>query len=311
MKNFVLIGAAGYIAPRHMKAVKETDNNLIAAYDINDSVGIMDSFFPNAEFFTEFEHFSAFVEDSQNMGINIDYAIVCSPNYLHLSHIKFALKHKITVICEKPLVLDLGSLREIADYEQRYDTKVFSILQLRLHPAIIKLRDLVIKRKGQITHDVNLTYLTSRGKWYHKSWKGLERKSGGVAANIGVHFFDMLNYIFGEEISLEVHYKDDYTVAGCAHYESARVKWFLSIDEQFLPDSAVISGKRTFRNIMVDGVELEFSDGFTDLHTRSYEEILAGNGFGSCENRSAIRTLERIKSCEVLTNSSNKHNLVP
>lgn len=294
-----------------MKAIKETNNNLIAAYDINDSVGIMDRFFPDAEFFTEFEYLSAFVEDSKNKGINIDYAIVCSPNYLHLSHIKFALKNNITVICEKPLVLDLGSLHEVADYEQRYDTKVFSILQLRLHPAIIELRKSVMKSKHQIIHDVNLTYLTSRGKWYQKSWKGIERKSGGVAANIGVHFFDMLNYVFGEQISLEVHYKDDYTVAGFAHYKSARVKWFLSIDEQFLPDSAVISGKRAFRNIIIDGVELEFSDGFTDLHTRSYEEILVGNGFGSYENRSAIRTLEYIKSCEVLTNSPNKHSLVP
>lgn len=310
MKKFALIGAAGYIAPRHLKAIKETGNELVVAMDVNDSVGIMDSHFPDAEFFTEFEAFEAFVEDSALNGEKLDYISICSPNYLHAPHIKYALKNGIDVICEKPLVLSSNDLDMLLAYENKYDAKINSILQLRLHPSIIALREKVQSAPHDKVFDVELTYLTSRGKWYLKSWKGVDEKSGGVATNIGVHFYDMLHFIFGDVTHNEVHYRDERTASGYLEYERARVKWFLSIDSKNLPENAVQGEKLTFRSINIEGEELEFSGGFTDLHTQSYQLILAGKGYGVEENRTAIKTVEVIRDAAITNNSNNTHPLL-
>jgi UDP-N-acetyl-2-amino-2-deoxyglucuronate dehydrogenase len=296
MKNFALIGAAGYIAPRHLKAIKETNNDLVVAMDINDSVGIMDSHFPNAEFFTEFEEFEGFVEDQKIKGEPIDYVAICSPNYLHLTHMKYALKNGINVICEKPLVLNVEDLDTLKLYEDKYGAKVNSILQLRLHPSILALKEKVANAPAGKIFDVDLTYLTSRGKWYMKSWKGFDHKSGGVATNIGVHFYDMLHFIFGDIKVNEVHYRDEKTSAGYLEYDRARVRWFLSIDGNHLPDNAVHGDKSTFRSITIEGEELEFSGGFTDLHTQSYQRVLEGKGYGVEDNRAAIETVAVIRN---------------
>lgn len=310
MKNFALIGASGYIAPRHLKAIKDTGNNLLVAMDVNDSVGIMDSFFPEAEFFTEFEAFEAFVEDQKLKGVSLDYISVCSPNYLHAPHMKYALKNGIEVICEKPLVLNTDDLDTLTHYESAYGGKVNSILQLRLHPSILALREKVLAAPADKIFDVDLTYLTSRGKWYLKSWKGFDEKSGGVATNIGVHFYDMLHFIFGDIKKNEVHYRDQKTSAGYLEYERARVRWFLSIDAQHLPDNAVQGEKLTYRSITIEGEELEFSGGFTDLHTQSYEHILAGKGYGIEENRTAIRTVCEMRDTAITPNPENPHPLL-
>ncbi|WP_404393208.1 Gfo/Idh/MocA family oxidoreductase [Pseudoalteromonas phenolica] len=314
MKNFALIGAAGYIAPRHLRAIKDTGNNLVAAMDINDSVGIMDSHFPEAEFFTEFEGFTAFVEDQEMRGKKLDYIAICSPNYLHAPHMKYALKNGIDVICEKPLVLNSEDMDILKEYEKKYGAKVNSILQLRLHPSIIALKEKVAAAPADKVFDVDLTYMTSRGKWYMKSWKGFDHKSGGVATNIGVHFYDMLHFIFGELKSNEVHFRDEKTASGYLEYERARVKWFLSIDSNNLPDNAVKGEKLTYRSITInDGdntEELEFSGGFTDLHTQSYQNVLAGNGFGIDENRIAIETVENIRVQDIVEAGEKAHPLL-
>lgn len=308
--NFAIVGVAGYIAPRHLKAIRDTKNNLLVAFDVNDSVGIMDSHFPNAEFFTTFEQFEAFIEDSKLKGIELDYIAICSPNYLHTSHMKFALKNGIDVICEKPLVLAEEELDELLLYEKKYGSRVNSILQLRLHPSIIALRDKVQNAPSGKIFDVDLTYMTSRGKWYLKSWKGADEKSGGVATNIGVHFYDMLHFIFGDVTHNEVHYRDSKTTAGYLEFERARVRWFLSIDSNHLPDNAVQGEKLTYRSIVIEDEELEFSGGFTDLHTQSYERILNGEGYGVEENRSAIRTVESIRRSPVVSPSKYSHPLL-
>ncbi|UTW00164.1 Gfo/Idh/MocA family oxidoreductase [Marinomonas rhizomae] len=300
MKRFALIGASGYIAPRHLKAIKETNNDLVVAMDINDSVGIMDSHFPNAEFFTEFEEFEGFVEDQKLKGETIDYVAICSPNYLHLPHMKYALKNGIDVICEKPLVLNVEDLDTLKLYEEKYGAKVNSILQLRLHPSILALKEKVANAPADKIFDVDLTYLTSRGKWYMKSWKGFDHKSGGVATNIGVHFYDMLHFIFGDIVKNEVHYRDEKTSAGYLEYERARVRWFLSIDANHLPENAVHGEKSTFRSITIEGEELEFSGGFTDLHTQSYQRVLEGKGYGVEDNRAAIETVEVIRNSAII-----------
>lgn len=310
MKKFALIGAGGYIAPRHLKAIKETGNELVAAMDINDSVGIMDSHFPEAEFFTEFEEFEAFVEDQKMKGNKLDYISICSPNYLHSPHMKYALKNGIDVICEKPLVLNSKDLDTLAEYEKKYGAKVNSILQLRLHPSIIALRNKVQSAPADKVFDVDLTYLTSRGKWYLKSWKGFDQKSGGVATNIGVHFYDMLHFIFGKVVKNEVHYRDEQTASGYLEYEKARVRWFLSIDAKNLPENAIQGEKLTYRSITIEGEELEFSGGFTDLHTQNYQQVLAGNGYGIEENRAAIETVEVIRVVPVVDNPTNPHPLL-
>lgn len=310
MKNFALIGAAGYIAPRHLKAIKDTGNNLLVAVDVNDSVGIMDSHFPEAEFFTEFEAFSAYVEDLKLQGQKLDYIAICSPNYLHLPHMKFALQNGIDVICEKPLVLRTADLDTLLRYEAAYGAKVNSILQLRLHPSILALREKVQNAPAGKVFDVDLTYLTSRGKWYLKSWKGFDEKSGGVATNIGVHFYDMLHFIFGNIVNNEVHYRDDKTAAGYLEYERARVRWFLSIDANHLPANAVKGEKLTYRSIIIEGEELEFSGGFTDLHTQSYQRVLEGKGYGTEENRAAIATVEVIRTAPITASPANPHPLL-
>jgi UDP-N-acetyl-2-amino-2-deoxyglucuronate dehydrogenase len=310
MKKFALIGTAGYIAPRHLKAIKDTGNDLVVAMDINDSVGIMDMNFPESEFFTEFEDFAAYVEDESLKGNKLDYISICSPNYLHAPQMKFALKNGIDVICEKPLVLSSKEIDILKVYEEKYGAKVNSILQLRLHPSIIALREKVLNSSPDEIFDVELTYMTSRGKWYLKSWKGVDEKSGGVATNVGVHFFDMLYFIFGDIKFNEVHYKDEQTVAGYLEYERARVKWFLSIDANNLPENAVQGEKKTYRSIMIGDEELEFSGGFTDLHTQSYENVLAGNGYGLEENRTAIETVEGIRDQAVVANVENYHPLM-
>ena len=253
MKRFGLIGVGGYIAPRHLKAIKDTGNELVVAMDVNDSVGIMDSHFPEAEFFTEFEQFEAFVEDEKLRGNRLDYIVVCSPNYLHAAHIKFSLKNGVDVICEKPLVLTSHELSSIKDYENAHGARVNSILQLRLHPSILALREKVQTASKTKVFEVDLTYLTSRGKWYMRSWKGADQKSGGVATNIGVHFYDMLHFIFGPLVNNQVYHRDEKTCSGWLVYERARVRWFLSIDAAHLPEDAVQGEKLTYRSIIIEG----------------------------------------------------------
>lgn len=297
MKKFALIGAAGYIAPRHMQAIKATGNDLIAAYDPNDSVGIIDSHFPTAHFFTEFERFDRYVDKlhRQSTENRIEYISICSPNYLHDSHMRFALRSGADAICEKPLVLNPWNIDGLLDIETDTGHKVNTILQLRVHPAIIALKEKVQAEAKDKKYEVDLTYITSRGKWYLQSWKGDIKKSGGIATNIGVHFFDMLHFVFGRLQNNIVHYVSDTKAAGYLEYEKARVRWFLSVDIEDVPAEIQAKGQRTFRSITVDGEEIEFSGGFTDLHNRSYEEILAGRGFGLEENRTAITTVSFIR----------------
>ena len=310
MKRFALIGAAGYIAPRHLKAIAATGNQLVAAMDPSDSVGIMDSHFPEANFFTEFEAFASFVEDDKLVGKKLDYVAICSPNYLHVPHMKFALQNGIDVICEKPLVLYSDDIDVLHRYERTYGARVNSILQLRLHPSIIALREKVATAPVDHIFEVDLTYLTSRGKWYLKSWKGIDKKSGGIATNIGVHFYDMLHFIFGDIQHNEVHFKDQRTASGYLIYQRARVRWFLSIDANNLPDNAVQGEKLTYRSIRVDAEELEFSGGFTDLHTQSYQRVLDGAGFGLEQNRVAIETVEAIRDNAVVAAGERAHPLL-
>ena len=309
-KRFGLIGVAGFIAPRHLKAIKDTGNQLIVALDLNDSVGIMDSFFPNAEFFKDINEFSAFIEKEKRAGYNLDYMTICSPNHLHLSHIKFSIKHKINVICEKPIVLRCSEIDEIRDYEKKYKVNVNSILQLRLHPEIIQLKNKVLSLKKSKNFEVDLTYITSRGKWYNKSWKGETKKSGGIASNIGVHFFDMLSFIFGPIIDNEVHLRNDRSCSGYLICKRAQIRWFLSIDSKFLPLSSVKNGKSTFRSISIEGEELEFSSGFNNLHTESYKQIIKGNGYGLETNRDAIGVVESIINKRLEKNPKNPHPLL-
>ncbi|MEO1263216.1 MAG: Gfo/Idh/MocA family oxidoreductase [Bacteroidota bacterium] len=295
MKNFVLIGAAGYIAPRHMQAIKETGNNLVAAMDKNDSVGIIDSHFPQADFFTEFERFDRHIEKLKRRGTHIDYVSICSPNYLHDAHIRFGLRHGADVICEKPLVLTPWNLEGLKEIEKETGKSVFNILQLRLHPAIIALKKKVEEGDPNKIYDIDLSYLTSRGKWYYASWKGELSKSGGIATNIGIHFYDMLTWIFGEVQENIVHVHTHDRAAGYLQLEKARVRWFLSINYETIPDAIKSTGARTYRSITVDGDEIEFSGGFTDLHTRSYEEVLKGNGFGLTEAATSIDIVHAIR----------------
>lgn len=298
MKNFALIGAAGYIAPRHMKAIKETGNHLAVGYDINDSVGIIDSISPQSEFYTEFERFQEHAwRLKRNPETALDYVAVCSPNYLHHAHIAAGLRLGCDVICEKPLVPTPELLDELALIEQETGKRVYNILQLRHHQAILDLKQKVEQESRSDKHEVELTYITSRGKWYMESWKGDPRKSFGVATNIGVHFFDMLHFIFGKLQKNVLHYASNDKAAGYLEYEKARVPWFLSIDAGDLPES--VKGKQpTYRSITVDGEEIEFSGGFTDLHTVSYREILAGRGYGIEDARHCIETVNTIRSAQ-------------
>lgn len=296
MKRFALIGAAGFIAPRHMKAIKDTGNVLVAALDPNDSVGIIDSHFPDADFFIEFERFDRHIDKLRRKGTPLDYVAICSPNYLHDAHIRFALRNHAHAICEKPLVLNPWNIDALAEIEKESGRKLYNILQLRLHPAIQELRRKVAAAPKDKIFDVDLTYLTSRGHWYHTSWKGDVNKSGGIATNIGVHFFDMLAWVFGQRKASVVHLHEAKTAAGYLEYERARVRWFLSIDANNLPAEAVAAGKRTYRSIMIENEELEFSEGFTDLHTVSYQDILNGGGFGLDDARASIEAVFDIRN---------------
>lgn len=299
MKHFALIGAAGYIAPRHMRAIKETGNHLAVAYDINDSVGIIDSISPQSEFFTEFERFQEHAwQLKRNPETALNYIAVCSPNHLHHAHIAAGLRLGCYVICEKPLVPTPKLLDELALIEQETGKRVYNILQLRHHQAILDLKQKVQQGARNDKHNVELTYITSRGKWYMESWKGNPQKSFGIATNIGVHFFDMLHFIFGNLQKNVLHYASDNKAAGYLEYERARVPWFLSIDSNDLPES--IKGKQpTYRSITVDGQEIEFSGGFTDLHTVSYQEILAGRGYGIEDARHCVETVNTIRSAQL------------
>jgi UDP-N-acetyl-2-amino-2-deoxyglucuronate dehydrogenase len=294
--NFALIGAAGYIAPRHLKAIKDTKNNLVAALDKFDSVGIMDSFFPNADFFVEYERFDRHIDKLRRSGNKVDYIGICSPNYLHDSHIRFALRNQADAISEKPLVLNPWNIDGLVEIEKETGKKVYNILQLRLHKSIIDLKEKIAKGPKDKIYDIDLTYITSRGSWYHTSWKGEIAKSGGVATNIGVHFFDMLTWIFGPVQESVVHVTETDKSAGFLMLERARVRWFLSIDYNDIPEDVKIKGQRTYRSIMVDGEGFEFSEGFTDLHTKTYEAILAGKGFGLMEAKQAIETVFSIRN---------------
>lgn len=300
MKNFALIGAAGYIAPRHMRAIKDTGNRLSVAYDINDSVGIIDSISPESEFFTEFERFQEFAHCLKRTEKNkLDYVAICSPNYLHHPHIAAGLRLGCDVICEKPLVPTPELMDELALLERETGKRIFNILQLRHHEAILNLRKKVAEAPSDKKFDVELTYITSRGKWYMESWKGDQRKSFGVATNIGVHFYDMLHFVFGKLQRNVVHYSAQAKAAGYLEYERARVRWFLSIDANDLPES--VKGKKsTYRNIDISGHQLEFSEGFTDLHTVSYQEILAGRGYGLADARHCIETVDVIRAAAVV-----------
>lgn len=310
MKNFALIGAAGYIAPRHMRAIADTGHRLAVAYDVNDSVGIIDSLAPQAEFFTEFERFQEHAQVCRRDPAEaLHYVAVCSPNHLHHAHIAAGLRLGADVICEKPLVPTSALLDELARVEGETGRRVFNILQLRHHDAILKLRDKVAAAPADTKFDVELTYITSRGKWYAESWKGDPRKSFGVATNIGVHFFDMLHFVFGRLQANVVHWNGEAKAAGYLEYERARVRWFLSIDANDLPAS-VKGRKTTFRNIDISGEQLEFSEGFTDLHTVSYREILAGRGYGLADARHCIETVDVIRSARAQAASADAHPFV-
>jgi UDP-N-acetyl-2-amino-2-deoxyglucuronate dehydrogenase len=311
MKNFALIGAAGFVAPRHMKAVKETGNNLLAALDKSDSVGVLDNYFPEADFFTEFERFDRHVDKLRRKGKKIDYVSIASPNYLHDSHIRFALRSGANAICEKPLVLNPWNVDGLEEAERETGKKIYNILQLRLHPSMVALKKKVaeqVRQDPQKVFDVNLTYLTSRGHWYFASWKGDDKKSGGIATNIGVHFFDMLHWVFGNIKENIVHIRQEDVACGYLEFEHARVRWFLSVNSDHIPAEVKISGQRTYRSITVEGEEIEFSDGFTDLHTVSYKSILGGGGFGLEDARPSINIVQAIRNSNVSDQTGEVHS---
>ncbi len=289
------MGAGGFVAPRHMRAIRDTGNLLLAAMDKTDSVGVMDSYFPEADFFTEFERFDRHLDKLKRHGMPVDYVSVCSPNYLHDAHIRFGLRLGADVICEKPLVLNPWNVDALREMEAETGKKVFTILQLRLHPVVIALKKQVENGPASKIYDVDLSYITSRGKWYYTSWKGDVSKSGGIATNIGVHFFDMLQWVFGPVQENVVHVHTHDRAAGWLQLEKARVRWFLSINADTLPDDVKAAGGRTFRSITVDGHSVEFSEGFTDLHTISYCDILEGRGFGLDAAAPAVQIVHDIR----------------
>jgi UDP-N-acetyl-2-amino-2-deoxyglucuronate dehydrogenase len=303
---FALIGASGYVAPRHMRAIQEVDGVLKAALDLSDSVGVIDSYFPKARFFTEFERFDRHIDKLHRRGEQIDYISICSPNYLHDAHARFALRSGANAICEKPLVLNPRNIDGLAEIEQATGQRINTILQLRLHPAIIALRDKIQNNGTDRVYDVDLAYITSRGYWYQTSWKGDEQKSGGIATNIGVHFYDMLTFLFGDLQRNIVHYRSPERAAGYLEYERARVRWFLSINADDVPAEAG-EGQRTYRSITVDGDEIEFSGGFTDLHTLSYQHILEGGGFSLADVRPSIETVTHIRTAALEPNAGEQH----
>lgn len=310
MQKFALIGVAGFIAPRHLKAIKDTNSRLVTAFDKFDSVGVMDSYFPEANFFTEFERFDRHIDKLRRQDNPINYLSICSPNYLHDAHIRFGLRSGADVICEKPLVLNPWNIDALAEMEKETGKAVHNILQLRLHPTIVDLKKRITNGPADKIYDLDLVYITSRGKWYNISWKGDSTKSGGIATNIGVHFFDMLTWIFGKVKQNIVHVRETNNAAGYLELEKARVRWFLSTDYESLPDAIKLNNKRTYRSLQIEGEEIEFSDGFTDLHTKSYEQILAGHGFGLLEAYSSVEIVHIIRNTSLTQLNGDYHPLV-
>ena len=309
-RNFALIGVAGYIAVRHVRAIKDTGNHLVASLDPFDSVGFMDSYFPEADFFTEFERFDRHIAKLNRDGTQVEYVSIASPNYLHDSHIRFALRSGADAICEKPLVLNPWNIDALQDYEKETGQKVWNILQLRHHQAIIDLKKKISEGPADKVYDIDLSYITSRGNWYQYSWKGAIEKSGGVATNIGVHFFDMLIWLFGDVKENRVNFLKGDKAAGYLELERARVRWFLSIDYDDIPEEVKAGGQRTFRSITIDGDEIEFSGGFTDLHTVSYEHILAGKGYGLEAARKSIQTVYNIRNAKPVGLQGDYHPII-
>ncbi len=309
MKHFALVGVAGYIAKRHLAAIKNTGNNLRAALDPRDSVGILDEYFPETQFFTEFERFDRYIYNQKSLDASpeVEFLTVCSPNYLHDSHVRFGLRSGLDVICEKPLVLNHWNLDGLKLMEETTGKKVNTILQLRLHPEVVKLKAEMESKKRNAKHDVVLTYITSRGDWYLQSWKGDSKKSGGIATNIGIHFFDLLYFLFGAVQINNVHFKDDTRASGYLEFEQARVTWYLSVDAKDLPETIVAKGKRTFRSISVDKQEFEMSDGFSDLHNLSYKRIMEGNGFDIEETRASISVVADIRNSRIKSRFTGEH----
>ena len=306
-KNFALIGAGGFIAVRHLRAIKDTGNELLAAFDPSDSVGIMDSYFPNTSFFVEYERFDRHIDKLRHSNNKIDYVSICTPNYLHDSHIRFALRQGADAICEKPLVLNPWNVDALAEVERETGKRLNTILQLRLHPTIAELKKKMDADTSGKIYDIDLTYITSRGNWYFTSWKANEEKSGGIATNIGIHFFDMLAWIFGEPTLSQVHIMEPKRAAGYLELKKARVRWYLSVDNKALPEEVSAKGQRTYRSITIEGKEFEFSEGFTDLHTLSYQEILKGNGFGLSDAKNSIEMAYHIRHAKPLGLIGNYH----
>lgn len=312
MKHFALIGVGGFVAPRHLKAIRDTGNTLIAALDPNDSVGILDSYFPDAHFFVSYERFERFIEKLRITQPEqaVEYVSVCSPNYLHDSHIRLALHANAHAICEKPLVINSWNLQSLQELEAKTGKRVNTVLQLRLHPALMALKAKLDAEPARERADVVLTYITRRGRWYHISWKGDEEKSGGLAMNIGIHFFDLLLWLFGDVERSEVHLARPDKMAGAVELARARVRWFLSVDERDLPETVRANGGYAFRSLTIDGQEVEFSEGFGDLHTRVYEQVLAGNGFGIETARPSLEFVYQIRHAEVATNPDALHPIL-
>ena len=306
-KQFALIGAAGFVAPRHMAAIKYVGGDLVAACDPRDSVGVIDSHFPEAKFFTEFERFDRHLDRMRRKNDRIDYVSICSPNYLHDAHARFAMRSDADAICEKPLVLNPWNIDGLARMQEDTGRKVFSILQLRLHDTIQALREKVALTPDH-RYAVDLSYIASRGPWYHESWKGNESRSGGVSTNIGVHFFDMLLFVFGRVRASEAHLRDNWRAAGYLDCERADVRWFLSVDSRDLP-KGLDGSKRSFRSIVMDGEEIEFSEGFTELHNRSYQEILVGRGFSLDDVRPSIEIVSGFRGLVPRTAGDRIHPL--
>jgi UDP-N-acetyl-2-amino-2-deoxyglucuronate dehydrogenase len=309
-RNFGIIGVAGYIAVKHLNAIKETGNNLLASLDRFDSVGRIDSYFTRSDFFFEFERFDRHFDKLKRTGTKIDYVSICSPNYLHDSHIRFALRHQAEAICEKPIVLNPWNVEALQEIENETGHKIYTVLQLRLHPKIIELREKILKGPKEKIYDVDMSYITSRGNWYSISWKGDIQKSGGVSTNIGIHFFDMLSWIFGDAKKSIVHLSEPHKAAGYLELENARVRWFLSLDYDDIPDFFRRSGQRTYRSVTVDGEDIEFSEGFADLHTLTYSEILAGRGFGLKDARQSVEIAYTIRNSKPVGLQGDYHPIL-
>lgn len=312
-KNFALIGASGFIAPKHMKAIADSGNRLVAAMDPHDAVGVIDSYFPKASFFTEFERFDRFVEKQRRTpnGTPVDYVSICTPNYLHDSHCRLALRIGAHAICEKPVVINPWNLDQLRELEKEYQKRVYTVLQLRLHPELIKLKqETEASANAGPKKEIDLTYITRRGRWYHQSWKGDEQRSGGVSMNIGVHFFDFLLWIYGSTQRSVLHLNQPGRMAGVLELENARVRWFLSVNAEDLPESVREQGGHAYRSITIDGSEIDLSAGFTDLHTEVYRSILEGRGYGIEEAQPAIELIHQIRTSTVATPNDSAHRMV-